>query len=64
MLTPKEVDEFKRLAFEVYGAKLTDDQARDQGSRLIQLFELILKNKRKSRDIEIQVKKEQNKNKY
>lgn len=46
MLTKKEVTEFKKLALAVYGIKLTDKQALDQGSRLIQLFELILKNRK------------------
>lgn len=46
MLTKEEVAEFKRLALEVYGIKLKDEEAMDQGSRLIQLFELILKNKK------------------
>lgn len=45
ILTPAEVEEFKKLALEVYGIKLTNEQAMNQGSRLIQLFELILKNK-------------------
>lgn len=51
MLTPKEVDEFKRLAFEVYGIDLTDAEAMDQGGRLIQLFELILKMEKQKKHI-------------
>lgn len=43
MLTEAEVDEFKKLVLEVYGIKLTEEQAQDQGSRLISLFELLLK---------------------
>lgn len=46
-LTPEEVQEFKRLAQEVYGLNLTDEEAKNQGSRLIRLFEMMLKNKRK-----------------
>lgn len=46
MLTNQEIKEFKKLSLEVYGIKLTDEQATDQGSRLIQLFELVLKNKK------------------
>lgn len=46
MLTKHEVEEFKRLAQDVYGIKLTNEQALNQGSRLIQLFEHILKNKK------------------
>jgi len=45
MLTRDEIEEFKRLVFEVYGEELTFEDANDQGSRLIQLFELMLKNK-------------------
>lgn len=50
MLTREEVGKFKRLALEVYGIKLTDAEAIDQGGRLIQLFELILKNKMTQND--------------
>ena len=46
MLTKHEVDEFKKIALEVYNIELSDKQALDQGLRLIQLFELILKNKK------------------
>lgn len=46
-LTPEEVQEFKRLAQEAYGLNLTDEEAKDQGSRLIMLFEMMLKAKRK-----------------
>lgn len=45
MLTSEEVKEFKRLVLETYNVVLTDEEAMDQGSRLIQLFELILRNK-------------------
>lgn len=45
MLTSEEVKEFKRLVLEAYNVVLTDAEAMDQGSRLIQLFELILRNK-------------------
>lgn len=45
MLTSEEVKEFKRLVLEVYNVVLTDEEAMDQGSRLIQLSELILRNK-------------------
>lgn len=46
MLTNQEIEEFKKLSLEVYGIKLTNEQAMDQGSRLIQLFELILKDRK------------------
>lgn len=45
MLTSEEVKEFKRLVLEAYNIVLMDEEAMDQGSRLVQLFELILKNK-------------------
>lgn len=47
MLTKEEVLEFQRLVLEVYGDELTFENAHDQGSRLIQLFELILKNEKR-----------------
>lgn len=47
MLTEQEVQEFKRIALEVYGIQLTDIEARDQGSRLIELFELLIKSRPK-----------------
>ncbi len=45
MLTEEEVQEFQRLVFKNIGIELTDEEAMDQGSRLIQLFELLLKYK-------------------
>lgn len=45
MLTEVEIAEFKRLVLEIYGIKLTDTQVLDQGSRLITLYELMLKHK-------------------
>lgn len=45
ILTREEMQEFKRLVLKKYGIKLTDEEAMDQGSRLVQLFELLLKNK-------------------
>jgi len=41
-LTKEEVEEFKRLTREVYQKELTTDQAKDQGARLIMLFELLV----------------------
>lgn len=46
-LTEEEIQEFKQIVKKVYGIDLTDDEARDQGSRLILLFELLIKNKQK-----------------
>lgn len=51
MLTPKEVGEFKKLVLEVYGVELTDEQAADQGTRLIQLFELVLRYEKKTKEL-------------
>lgn len=48
MLTPDELKEFKRLVFEVYGIELTDSQALDQGSRLIMLYEALIKMNKKT----------------
>lgn len=45
MLTREEVEEFKKLVLEVYKVVLTDEEALDQGSRLVKLFELLLKHK-------------------
>lgn len=45
MLTKEEVIEFKKLVFETYGEEITLEEAMDQGSRLIQLFELLLENR-------------------
>lgn len=45
ILTEEEMQEFKRLVLKKYGIEMTDEQAMDQGSRLVQLFELLLKNK-------------------
>ena len=45
MLTREEIIEFKRLVLEVYGIELTDAQVLDQGSRLVTLYELMLKHK-------------------
>lgn len=45
ILTEEEMQEFKRLVLKKYGIELTDEQAMDQVSRLVQLFELLLKNK-------------------
>lgn len=52
MLTGEEVMQFKKLVLEVYGIELTDQQAADQGLRLVKLFELMLKHKISPLDIE------------
>lgn len=53
VLTQKEVEEFKRLVLEVYRKELTFEEAKDQGSRLIRLFELILKEQREAKRLQI-----------
>jgi hypothetical protein len=49
MLTREEVEEFKKITFETKGLKLNDEQALDQGIRLVILFDLILKNEQPNR---------------
>lgn len=44
MLTKEEIEEFKRITFEVKGLRLTDEQALDQGLRLVVLFDLFSNN--------------------
>ncbi len=41
MLTQTEVEEFKQITQNVYGIKLTDAEARDQGERLLRVIELM-----------------------
>ncbi len=52
MLTLEETEVFRRLVLEVYGIKLTDQQAEEQGFRLVKLFELLFKHKINLGDIE------------
>lgn len=47
MLTQEEIQEFKKITKEVYGRELTDEEAEDQGGRLVTLFELLIKHKKK-----------------
>lgn len=42
-LTPDEVAEFKQIIFKTKGIKLTDEEALDQGTRLIMLMETMQK---------------------
>jgi hypothetical protein len=42
-LTPEEVAEFKLLVLQEKGIRLSSDEALDQGSRLIMLFEALQK---------------------
>jgi len=41
-LTPEEIQQFKVLTLKIKGIQLTDQQAADQGERLIRSFELML----------------------
>lgn len=41
MLTQTEIEEFKQITLNVYGIKLSDGEARDQGERLIRVMELM-----------------------
>lgn len=51
VLTNEEVQEFKRITLKVYGRELTDEEAQDQGTRLVTAFELILKHKQKEKNL-------------
>ena len=63
MLTKEEINEFKRITLEVKGRKLTDEQALDQGLRLVVLFDLFGKNEHadKGNPVATYKTKEQNK---
>ncbi|MBI2012127.1 hypothetical protein HYS91_05150 [Candidatus Daviesbacteria bacterium] len=41
MLTQPEIEDFKQITLKVYGIKLSDAEARDQGERLIRVMELM-----------------------
>lgn len=41
MLTQTEIEEFKQITLNVYGIKLSDAEARDQGERLLRVIELM-----------------------
>ena len=41
-ITKEELEEFKLLAFKEYGVKLTDEQAYEQGSALLRLFDCMI----------------------
>lgn len=56
-LTQEEIDQFKKIFKKVYGIELTDEQALNQGSRLVKSFELDLIHKK---HLENPFKKEQN----
>lgn len=41
MLTQLEIEQFKDITLSVYGVKLSEAEARDQGERLIRVMELM-----------------------
>lgn len=47
-LTKSEIEEFKKIAFEDYGVKLTDEQALEQGIAIVSFFEYIFKERLKN----------------
>lgn len=58
MLTDKEIKEFKRLVKKNMKIDLTYTEAEDQGSRLVTLFELLIKIDRRNKQKEM--KKDKN----
>lgn len=42
-LTKSEIEEFKKIALEDYGVKLTDEQALEQGIAIVSFFEYLIK---------------------
>jgi hypothetical protein len=46
MLTDEEVKEFQALVLSVFGLHLSLTKARDQGERLIRLFELMIRRRK------------------
>ncbi len=45
LVTREELDRFKEIALKDYGVELTDQQAFEQATALINLFDYVLKNK-------------------
>lgn len=50
-LTGEEVKSFQELVYKIYAKKLNEEEAYDQGSRLIMLFELMIRNRKNSEDL-------------
>lgn len=42
LITREELDEFKELAFKEYGVRLTDEQAFEQATALLMLFDTMI----------------------
>ena len=49
IITKEELEEFKKIARKEYGVELTDEQAFEQGSALLNLFEYMIKKKIKEK---------------
>ena len=45
LVTREELDEFKRLAFKEYGVELTDEEAFEQATALLRLFDAMIDEK-------------------
>lgn len=45
LVTREELDEFKRLAFKEYGVTLTDEEAFEQATALLRLFDAMIDEK-------------------
>lgn len=43
MLSDKAIQEYKNIFKKEYGQDLTDEEAREQGERLLKFFELLIK---------------------
>ena len=50
-LTPDEIKSFRELIYKIYGIKLSDKEANDQGSRLVKLFELMIRKKKAAENL-------------
>lgn len=42
LITREELDEFKAIAFKEYGIQLTDEEAFEQATALLRLFDVLL----------------------
>lgn len=55
MFTKKEIEELKQIVKKVTGREITDEEACDQGTRIIQLFELFQRQERLDKQKELLV---------
>ncbi len=58
MLSDKAIQKFKKIFKEEYGQELTDAEAREQGERLVGLFEIIFKQAQIEHSRKMRLKKE------